>query len=209
LHIKGSGEKRKPQIHLSIKTYLFGNIPVGKTREKKIKVQNTGTGELLINDIAFEYPYQENFIFKNFTLPLSIAPLGMKELIMEFKPTAVQSYKTKVYLHSNSVKDSVFQLQFMGTGLKPTSVEEYLQDELITIYPNPATESINITLNPIAHITSIHITDILGRIISLNDTLNNLGTGTIKCDTRHLKPGVYFVVIGTDNKNKTYPFIIE
>jgi len=208
LQITGNGEQRKPQINVTIKTYLFGNVPVGNTREKTIKIQNTGTGELIIHDFTFENPFQDNFIFKNFTLPVSIAPLGMKELTLEFKPTAVQSYKTKVYLHSNSAKDSVLQLQFLGTGLKPTDVSDNIDEKPISIYPNPATNTINIFLNKNTRINSIQIADIRGRVLirkSVGDILN----GRMEMDIKGLSPGVYFIIVNSNYKYTTYPIIKE
>ncbi|GEM_PF-397906 len=204
----GFGETRKPQISVSNTTYLFGKIHIGNSRQKVISVRNTGTGEMIINSITFEKQFQDNFIFKNFTLPVNIKPLGKKDLTIEFKPTEVRSYKTKAYLHSNSVKDSVFQLQFIATGLKPTSVTDAREKPQLIIYPNPANDEVNISVNKNTSITSLRIVDIMGRVV-VEANMNRLTASGIHLDTKGLSAGVYFIIANVNNQYKTKSLIIE
>jgi hypothetical protein len=208
--LTGYGENRKPQILVVNRTYLFGKIAVGDTREKTIKVENRGTGTLVIDRFEFEKPYEENFVFKNFTLPLNIEPLTSRDLIVAFAPTEVQSYKTAVYLHSNSVKDSVLTLQFLGTGKAPTGVNDILAgDASVKLYPNPAYDILNVRVTENMQVKSFSIVDVLGREIRKKTNFIPSTKRVVQFNVKGIIPGLYFLILRTDNETTTYPFIVE
>lgn len=209
LTITGKGENRKPQIQIIVKTYLFGNIPVGNTRSKTLKIENRGTGVLNVRSMEFEQPFEENYIFKNFNLPVEIQPMEYSELEIEFKPTAEQSYKTKVFVHSNSIIDSVLTLNFVGTGKAPTSVDDISnQADEIVIYPNPAHSFVTLEFNNNQRIDGIKITDIFGRTVKILKAINT-DIGKTSIDVSNLTAGIYFVIIHSDNKINSKALIIE
>ena len=208
LTVTGQGETRKPQIQLIVRTYLFGNIPVGQSRSKTIKVKNVGTGILNINSIEFEKPYEDNFLFKNFSLPVEIQPNDEAELEIEFKPTAVQSYKTKVFIHSNSLTESELQLNFVGTGKEPTGVDEFDVSSGLRIYPNPANETVTILPEKNQRVNSVKLNDMLGRPV-LEKTYSHWNENKITIDIKDIPAGIYFIVIQLNNTYKTEPLIIE
>jgi len=210
LHIKltGKGEERKPQIQIITASYLFGNIDIGNTRDKTMNIKNTGTGELIISNITFEQPFQDVYIYKDFTLPVHIAPLSETDITIEFKPKEIKSYKTKIYLHSNSLTDSVFTIQFIGTGREPSDVEEIFdQNNSLTVYPNPANDNCQIIINPKIEILEISVIDIQGNVI-LSYNSDDIWNNIIKLDVKNFNKGTYLIKGVTKDGVNTVKMIV-
>lgn len=73
-------------------------------------------------------------------------------------------------------------------------------DNVISIYPNPTKDSINISTKSLQNIIKITVYDLLGKMV-IDKTINNLST--FKLSVKNLKQGVYVVKTKTEN-NKTY-----
>jgi len=95
------------------------------------------------------------------------------------------------------------------TAMKTMGIEE-VEDETMSIYPNPARENITIQFFSMAETESkIQILDINGRIIKMINTTFIDGDNEIKIDTQELSNGIYFVRLITPLQNETKRLIIE
>ncbi len=93
-------------------------------------------------------------------------------------------------------KDGKFSIYCSATSSKPscTGQKAVLQENAITVYPNPAQETLNIS-GLTAENTVVTISDLLGKVvhtISLAKDQNSL-------DIRQLKTGMYFLSFTLDN----------
>ena len=73
----------------------------------------------------------------------------------------------------------------------------------ISIYPNPAYEQITITAN--SNITNITITDLLGQAV----LTRHISSTTAEINMTGLSPGIYFVTVTNENKNKVVRKIVK
>lgn len=78
------------------------------------------------------------------------------------------------------------------TGL---SITDNNYNNQIKVYPNPANDFVNVTLETKEHIKDIHIADATGRILQHIKDLKTSGT---IISTQELPTGLYFLIIATD-----------
>ena len=78
-------------------------------------------------------------------------------------------------------------------------------NNLVRIYPNPANESITLTLEKAGTISNIDVYDITGRLVIQHSAAN---TPTLTMDVSSLTNGVYFVEVSAKDKHYTQKFII-
>ena len=89
-----------------------------------------------------------------------------------------------------------------------TTVEENIESNGISIYPNPANSEINIKLTPSdSENTMVNITDVTGKVIKTVKITNTTETQTISIELDELSNGVYFVEVITDNSREVKKFI--
>jgi hypothetical protein len=82
-----------------------------------------------------------------------------------------------------------------------------VQQELAQIYPNPATDFINVILPANAQQTSIQFYDITGKLLSQVNTQK--GKNNYQIDTKSMTPGQYMMVISMDKTIQTRTITIS
>lgn len=207
----GYGENRKPRIATAPTMILFGNIDIGKTNVKKLLFRNDGTGILVIDQITFENPFESNYIFKDFSLPYSIPAKGTREIDIEFKPTSIMSYRTNVFIHSNSFTDTTYRITFTGTGREPNSVseEDLTNGYLVTIAPNPSSDNVEIKLINQAGRYSIEIIDLLGNsVLKMLDGQLPEGETKYIFESAKYGNGIYFLSVQNSVGRRIFPIVI-
>jgi photosystem II stability/assembly factor-like uncharacterized protein len=86
----------------------------------------------------------------------------------------------------------------------PSSVKTYtIEQQPVSVYPNPASESINIQIPSDA--SSLQIIDALGRTVKASP---RVVAGTMKVDVSSLDPGLYHIVVGSDAGARSSAFIV-
>jgi hypothetical protein len=123
-----------PSIEVSPLTYDFGNVEVGTSHIKSIKVTNVGGHHLMISSITFQSGSSLDFSIINAPeLPLFIPPVnGMPNFIeieIAFQPSAVGSSSTMLDIVSNDPISPTVTVNFAGTGVPsepPVSVADIL-----------------------------------------------------------------------------------
>lgn len=97
---------------------------------------------------------------------------------------------------------SVFNLN-LSTGINNLDANENF-----VIYPNPASEILNIQWrNPLSSEVLIKITDVLGKII-YTEVYSNTGVQSKLIDVNHLDNGTYFLLIKENNKISAAKFLL-
>lgn len=119
----------------------------------------------------------------------------------------VKVKETNISNLNNEITEVNFSFDNDGSGfivdniniidLENLGLNEY-NKTVISIYPNPVIDHININSNE--KINSIQITDLTGKVI-LDETTTN------KINVNHLSKGVYLIKIKTDNSESIQKFI--
>jgi Zn-dependent metalloprotease len=103
------------------------------------------------------------------------------------------------------VEAAVDDVELYAIG-NPSAIENLKLDRAISVYPNPTKDKVNITLNNDLKMSTVKITDQLGREIK-NIAVNQLSQTTIS--TSDLKKGLYFVSVVTDKKVFEQKIIVQ
>jgi len=91
-------------------------------------------------------------------------------------------------------------------GLTTNIEAEKIKNE-ISVYPNPAKETLNLNLIPIQNANPVvFIMDVFGKTVK---TINNITESTLKINTSNYPKGVYFIKIMSDNGTVIKKVIIE
>jgi len=142
---------------------------------------NSGNGQTYTNDVGWSYLLNGEWsdVYDD-VMPSSFTVNNGGTLIFNVSPYFVGS--TGTYLLDISISRTI-----------NTGVETLDNKVLISIYPNPASDFVNIKTSNL--IKKVEIIDITGKLIS-----TTLGTeNNLKISTSNLKNGIYFFVITGEN----------
>ncbi len=155
----------------------------------------------------------------NKVLPYAIKSLGSPgaEVPLNFQPNyrdaaTASSVPVKPHLDINMVNSkAVFAWNDNGASMFESEVSTVSIDEndlesvtKLALYPNPATDQVNISFNSVAEQTiSIEIYDLSGRIVYASQSDVIQGENLIQTNTDNLVQGHYVLMV--TGMNKTYP----
>jgi hypothetical protein len=109
----------------------------------------------------------------------------------------------KIYPHLFRIYGYIIK-DYSHNGSQNQSIGELTNNLDIGIYPNPATDILNIELN-ISTEYQLSIFDISGKLLYTQQSNNK----QLKVDLSHYSPGIYLVKIFTSNGVKTQKFIVD
>tara|TARA_B100000809_G_C15136176_1_gene530695 strand:- start:1417 stop:2658 length:1242 start_codon:yes stop_codon:yes gene_type:complete len=100
----------------------------------------------------------------------------------------------------------VFTKEKIGTtvGIEDGKVSE----EILNVYPNPATSEINLTFIGGAEQTLLSIYDVSGKEV-FQKQINNIGLNQENIDVSNLDRGIYILMLTTENSHSSQKIIIQ
>jgi hypothetical protein len=126
-------------------------------------------------------------------------------------------YYLKTYGETDSTYYKLYFTDFSGTSegkytfmqekLTLTSIPGTEEDQLLQVYPNPATDRIHVVFDQNGP-TDISLIDMTGRVIK-STRYRGAGFTDYSLDISSLNPGIYFVQVGTGMNSKVLRFIKE
>jgi hypothetical protein len=106
----------------------------------------------------------------------------------------------------SSTGDFIFTREFIGT----VGVEENLiKSEILNIYPNPATEVVNVTFISTDERSKLSVYDLAGKELISKNIISNSGLTQQELNISHLSKGTYILMLTSDNSIKTQKIIIQ
>jgi len=124
LHVTGA-----PDIALSDSTLDFGTLFVGATTSRVIVVFNSGTDQLVVDEITSTNP-DVTVSPQSFAVPVS----GSQDLTVTFAPTAPGAVSGTVTVSSNDPDEGEVPIDFVGMALVPPA---------IVVSPESVSEALN------------------------------------------------------------------
>jgi len=118
-------------------------------------------------------------------------------------------YVLNLYINCGSFKSiSFYSSQIIVTEGDLTAITDNKLDTMISLYPNPVIDELNIELNTEnSDNITLEIYNYSGQIVySENNNLNS-GSNSIRLDASHFSAGMYFVKISGDNVYETMRFV--
>lgn len=173
---------------------VSGSPVIGSTSVNLAGLINTN-GKYLTN-IEFEYGLTDSYDTiisgsPNYVYGGGYGTFNITASITDLLPNTNYFYRLKAIYNNNIIYSSKYN--FTTNALNPED------DKLkILLYPNPTKDEINITINELKKVSSITLIDSLGKILTLQDNLNQ--KNSFKIDLSDKSKGLYIIkVLFTDN----------
>ncbi len=113
----GSIQINSPNLSLNPASISYGNVPITETRETTIRLSNTGSALLTINDVVFA-PEELSL---DIQLPLNINTGAYKDIHLTFTPQGSGEFsETLSFRHNGSTEQNLLQIQ--ATKFSPNYV---------------------------------------------------------------------------------------
>jgi hypothetical protein len=124
---------------------------------------------------------------------------------LSLKPTLV--YKDTAKFDSRPVHDEIDLGAYEYGSLIP--VENELQSKIneLTVYPNPATDDINLEFISESDIVSIRIIDCLGNCVFSSEYQRNPGINYLRIKPENINSGLYFLRMTYGKQIKVNPIM--
>jgi len=149
------------------------------------------------------------FVFNGIDLPFESAdePASHGYVIYRIKPKAtviigdVMAAQAGIYFDFNDVIDTntITTTVTALAGLADTAIDTF------TVYPNPASQNVNLLLANGVSSFDVSVTDVLGKKVLHSSYQNNEGILNISA----LKSGIYFVSVTLSGKQQTKKLIVK
>lgn len=146
IDLKGNcGNQPEPALIISTQNVAFGDTDVGCSKDTSISVSNTGTADLLIENVVISGVNELEFIILTDLSYTTLIPSESKQLIIRFAPIDKGAGKTSSinFISNSKINPSI---TLTGNGKEPVSVEDNTESAKITIYPNPAQNFISLKI---------------------------------------------------------------
>lgn len=180
-------------------------------------VQNNGdTSPVLVNDLDLRitdsqgntyYPWRLH-AFNNNAAALNDGDNDVDNVEQVVVSDAVEGEEYTIEVtHKGNLKSGKQDFSIAGVGAKPLAVESH-QLEGFSIYPNPATNQVNINIENPGNQVEVAIFNINGKQV-LNRHFTDVSGADETFDVSSLTSGVYFVKINSDGKTATKKLIVK
>jgi hypothetical protein len=181
----------------------MGSCEIGKKVTKTVGLQNTGIGNLIISKIYPEENLDNVYRVISPNLPFTLGS-GMQDSIsVEFTPLKAASYKTRLVIESNSIKDKLKYITLNGTGTGTSIFASDFINNVITIFPNPADKKINLSYEEKFNFDFYEIYNLNGYLIVSGLLINK------EIPIGNLIKGTYFLVLKSDKIMISTKFLKE
>ncbi len=178
----------------------FGSVKTGSIITKTFTIQNTGTGTLMVTDIAMGGTNSADFTLVGApTFPLIIASNALQTITVQFAPTAIGLRTATISIASNDADESTYDFGLQGRGTDPLGVSSLSNNTAVKLYPNPTGGNAMISMSLLKE-DRIIITILNGdgrAVIAPIDRSYRAGEQEISLPTAGLASGIYIVQIAT------------
>ena len=147
-----------------------------------------------INDVVVESAVQHTF--NKLQVNLTVSALDLED---EYE-LHVENVKD---LSGNVMEPQTFAFSYLGIG-------EYMLDESVAVYPNPASGQVNLSFVSKSEFTyNVAITDMSGKQLLNEERFASRGMNEIMLNTDELKQGLYLLSLRSDKGSLNYKLIIR
>lgn len=118
----------------------FPETVVGQTSERMLNVRNDGLGPLTVAGISLPEGFQAE------PLGFSVPPAGTQGVTIRFIPLQADIYSGLLEVQSDATQGNNI-LNIAGRGTEPVGVQAYWLASSISVFPNPATDSFQLSVD--------------------------------------------------------------
>lgn len=185
----------------------FGSIILNNVISKTFNIQNTDIGTLTISNMSLTGSSEFTLVGLP-SFPINLAANTSQSFTVDFKPTSIGTKTAQIKINNTDADESSYSFMIQGMGLLDVSLNDNnLDNELVTIFPNPSSDETIISLKSSNNLISIvNIYDMLGKKINLDNVEKLEKQKTI--NTSLIPNGIYLLNIKSQSNNFTKKLII-
>ena len=191
----------------------FGSAIYNNAIVKTFNIQNTGTGSLSINGMAFNGTNTSVYSFVNApTFPVTLSGGASLTFSVQYLSPVPGTHMATLSIMSNDMDEANYTFNIHAKSLMDVGIATANKtNALVVLYPNPAENEANlkVTLEK-QEALSVKVYDVLGReVASVGEKVYAEGEQTISLNTSSLSNGDYFVHLKTSGKTLTLKLVIH
>ncbi len=204
-----------PQIAADHNSLDFGKTGIGKNKEMKITISNTGGEDLIISKAEVEYSYSHIFILQENVQNLTIPAGGSEEFTVSFEPKDKIEYESYITFKSNASNESELTIPLSGEGEEVGSVKDGVSSNgmlSMSVTPNPVSEKSTVRCS-IAGMDSknidIYLVNAAGaKVADIFSGTRNSGEFTAQINAAGIPSGTYYLILNADGSMIDLPVVI-
>jgi len=158
-----------------------------------------------ISNIHFEYGVTNSFGSSIDGTPHYANGYGthlITSLISDPLPNQTYYYRLVASYNGNTIYSDTYQYTTPALSLS-----DFISEEAISIYPNPATNFVKIKSKTFEKVSAIELYDVLGKLVYFENILN---ANDIKIDVANFRKGIYFLKVNFESaKTKLSKLIVK
>lgn len=188
--ITGKGTQQ-PKIVPDKKTIDFGLVPITTSVYETFELGNVGSGPLNVVDI--DPPLDFHVIGDT---AFQMLAFTSRSITIKFSPKTPGPYEDTLFIYSD-VNNTFVKLK--GLALDVFSIPDDSDEDIIRIYPNPASGILNIQFSENSKLcTGIHIYNMMGEMVRSYDQ-SIVNSERVSLDISDLTSGIYFLELEVSN----------
>lgn len=189
--VSGGGDTDGPSV-VEVTPVISTNIKILFNEEVEEVSSQTASNYSLDNGASVQEAIQHSFNKKQINLTVSTLSGDYVLTVMNIKDS-----------FGNVMEEANIPFSFVG-------IEEQLLNGKINVYPNPASDKLNVAFNSVeAFAYDLTITDITGRQLIVEKKLAAPGSNVVSIDLNQLNKGVYLLKMNTEKGSLTYKLSIR
>jgi hypothetical protein len=184
-----------PDINFNPASLGFGSLIIGNSNLLNTQVENLGSADLVVSNIARGAGTSTEFTFTTLGTPFTITPGNTQAISVTYLPTNAGTDNGSLVISSNDPDEPTFSLSLSGTGEPPPAPDINL---------NPASLTLGSSL--------------IGNPLSQNTAIQNLGTAALiitgispaagtSNEFSFTAPGTPFTIIGGGSQTVTVTYL--
>jgi hypothetical protein len=137
---------------------------------------------------------------------------GTTSETVKYNGAGAATYYVRVIGYNNATSTSSYKLlaTISSTAYRQANPdEEIILEPVVSVYPNPANDFVNLQFLATHNETIIQIYDLSAKLVYLNQISTDLGENTIKINTEEFTNGMYLVKIISGENIFQHKFIIQ
>lgn len=173
-------------------TLAFGDVIVGESEVLNLTIESTGTAPVNVSSVTYPAGYTGTVSVSGATTQVAV----------KLSPTAPTDYNGNIVVNSDATS-GVNTIAATGRGVKITG--DLLSNEQTKIFPNPASDKIEIHAVGLDQVSTMKIVDAGGK--SFEEPVEHVATNRATVKIAHLSCGTYLLAIPVKGKLVFQKFI--
>lgn len=192
----------------------FGDVPLGESKDKTLKIMNEGEGELVISSIEID-PIG-NYIQSETEFPIRIT--DEKDITLTFTPSTETQITSNVIINSDAVNEPVYSKRMIGNGVISTNVDMWENGNKtyhFSIAPNPLKNSGRLIIESLDPTNAGNLTAVMfdatgKQLMNIFSSEYIVNSTSFDINVTGLESGAYYIRLLSDNEAMvTLPIVIE